>query len=112
MLVLLLIVPMVACGGPRAEDVIARAQALQWQEVLELRIVKVYDGFRHSRDPHVSHLVAVEVVGGSSDHVAIGERLVLPYDEWMTKDEPPSTGTVVITTPAAWVRGDNGAPRP
>lgn len=92
------------CGGPRSPEV-SRQQALSWHDPLEFRVLYVYDGMRHSRDPHVSHLVEVEVLRGDSQRIANGERMTLPYDEWQVGEEPPKVGTVLMTTPAQWVRG-------
>ncbi|TVR45288.1 MAG: hypothetical protein EA402_04595 [Planctomycetota bacterium] len=93
-----------ACSGPRT-TVVSRTAALDWHDPLELRILKVHDGLRHSRDPHVSHLIEVEVVGGDSQRVAIGDRFTLPFDEWTAGREPPKSGRVLMVTPASWVRG-------
>ncbi|TVR13066.1 MAG: hypothetical protein EA401_07625 [Planctomycetota bacterium] len=91
-----------ACTGPR-EDVVPRDTALRWHDPLEVRVLNVYDGLHHSRDPQVSHIVEVEILESSQDRSMIGRRMALPYDQWMAGGPPPKRGTVLVMRPAQWV---------
>ena len=94
---------LVACGGPRSPQ-ITRDQALDWNAPMEVRVVRHWDALRHSRDPHLSHLVEVEYMSGQAENVELGQRFVLPYDRWAMGEEPPQRGETLLMTPSLWVK--------
>ena len=69
---------------------------------MEMRIISIYDGLRYSREPHVTHLVGVEIIDGPA--AVIGKRITLPYDKYNTGKEPPAAGTTVLIAPADWLK--------
>ena len=95
---------LVACGAPRSPQV-SRDKALEWHDPMEVRVIRHWDALRHSRDPHLSHLVEVEYLSGSGGQMTEGQRFVLPYDRWAMGEEPPERGEVLLMTPSQWVRG-------
>jgi hypothetical protein len=111
-LILALSLLLTACGGPSSR-VVPRERALNLAQPMQMEVLKVYDGLQHSRDPHVSHLVEVRILGGAAGSQGavgvIGETLTFPYDEWMTGSEPPDAGSVVVAAPADWVRKSAGS---
>jgi hypothetical protein len=92
------------CTSPRSPQV-SRDQAIKWHEQMELRVVRHWDALRHSRDPHLSHLVEVEYVSGTSKTLKVGERFVLPYDRWAMGEDPPPPGESLMLMPSQWVQG-------
>lgn len=102
---------LVGCGAPRSPQ-ISRDQALRDNNPMEVRVVRIYDGLRHSRDPHVSHLVEVDILRSDLVPGVAGQRIVMPYDEWLMGKEPPRSGTVLMVAPATWVRGEGRHNRP
>lgn len=97
------------CGGIRTRSQpISRSQALAMTEVVELRVVKVWDvvadSFDHDREPQVSHYIDVDVLSGPQG----GGQWTLPYDEW-NAGRPPVAGATVTLAPADWVRRTNNS---
>lgn len=109
--IVVMVLMLVGCGGPRSPQ-ITRDQALRDNNPLEVRVVRIYDGLRHSRDPHVSHLVEVDILRSDLSPAVVGQRVVMPYDEWLMGKEPPRPGTVLMVAPATWVRGEGRRNRP
>jgi hypothetical protein len=103
--------PVAGCQREARTPPITRAEALRRTEVLELRVIKVWDlvvdALDHDRDPQISHLVEVDVLSGPQ----AGSQLTLPLDSWNVK--PPEAGSVVVIAPADWVRpARDGRTRP
>jgi hypothetical protein len=93
------------CGGGEARSrPLNRGQAAARTEVMELKVVKVWDvvsdALNHDREPGISHYIEVDVLSGS----AAGTPLTLPFDEWNVGGRPPAEGTTVVVAPADWVR--------
>ncbi len=93
-----------SCGGPRY-TVIPWSKALKLDALLEMEILVVHDGLHHSREPHVSHLLEVEILKGPDS--LIGQRITLPYDRYNTGKQPPGPGEVVYVAPSSWLKRDN-----
>ena len=93
-----------ACGREARTPPLSRSQAMARTEVLEMKVVKVWDvvadALDHDREPGISHHVEVDVVSGSS----AGTQLTLPYDDWNVGAAPPAIGTIVVAAPADWVK--------
>lgn len=92
---------------------LTRAQAMSRTEVMELRIVKVWDSVNdaldHDREQGISHFIEVDVKSGSQ----AGKPLTLPYDDWNVGKAPPGEGITVFVAPADWVRrGKDSKGRP
>jgi hypothetical protein len=102
--VFLLIALLAGCGGPR-KPVTSRAEALNDQRQLNVRVVKVHDCMLLNFPTESSHLIEVELL---DLHEGSG-RLTLPYDEWMVGAPPPKAGSRVTITPSAWMRGDGSS---
>ncbi len=105
-----LILCLACCGGNATRTPpLNRGQALARTEVLELKIVKVWDvvadALNHDREPGISHYIEVDVLSGSS----AGTKLTLPYDEWNAGAKPPAADTIVVAAPADWVRRANNS---
>lgn len=92
------------CGLQARTPPLSSSQALGRTEVLEMRVVKVWDtvtdALDHDRDPSVSHIIEVDVLSGSS----AGKQLALPYDKWNVGRPPPEEGSIVVAAPADWVK--------
>lgn len=92
------------CGPEMRTPPINRGQAASRTEVLEMKVVKVWDvvadALDHDREPGISHYIEVDVLSGSN----AGKQLTLPYDEWNVGKQPPATDATVIAAPADWVR--------
>lgn len=94
------------CGGGDEfrTPPLSRGQASARTEVLEMRVVRVWDvvadALDHEREPMISHYLDVDVLSGS----LAGKSMVLPYDEWNVGKKVPAEGTTVIAAPADWVR--------
>lgn len=99
--ILLLMLFLSSCGGPRY-TVIPWAKATKLEGRLEMQILDIYDGLHYSREPHVSHLVEVEIIDGPES--LIGQRICLPYDRYNTGTEPPSPGETVFVAPSSWLK--------
>lgn len=103
-----------SCGGVQTRtQPLTRSQASARTEVLEMKIVEVWDvvadALDHDREPGISHLIEVDVLSGST----AGKQLTLPYDEWNVGKPPPAEGSVVVGAPADWVkRGKDSRGRP
>ena len=92
------------CGGGPRYNVIPWANALKLESMMEMRILDIHDGLHHSREPHVTHLVSVEILDGPQS--VIGKRITLPYDSYNCGKEPPSPGTEVLIAPSSWLKRD------
>ncbi len=108
LLLCLFILILAGCGGSQTRTPpLNRGQALARTEVLEMKIIKVWDvvadALNHDREPGISHYIEVDVLSGSS----AGKQLTLPYDEWNAGGRPPSDGTTVVAAPADWVKRAN-----
>lgn len=93
------------CGGDRPQGpVMGRAEAEHDQRAMRLKVLKTYDNAASdfSQDPYVWYVVDVEVLDGPPD--LIGKTLSLPYDDRIVGTPVPTVGTVVVCTPADWVR--------
>ncbi len=89
------------CGGLR-KPVMSVDQARADHRTVTLRILAVHASERIAGpSPGASHLIEVACQGG--DDSLRGRSFTLPYDEWNVGAAPPAAGTVVTTTPAAWV---------
>lgn len=109
----LLLLALAGCGNQSRTPPLTRAQAAARTEVLEMKIVKVWDvvsdALDHDREPGISHCVEVDVISGSS----AGKQLTLPYDEWNVGKPPPAVDSTVVAAPADWVRrGKDSRGRP
>jgi len=95
---------LVGCGGEARTKPLNRSQAIAKTEVLEVKVVKVWDvvvdALDHDREPGISHYVEVDVLSGSS----AGKQMTLPYDEWNVGGPPPEAGTTLVMAPADWVK--------
>jgi len=103
-----------ACSGPR-EDPLPRRGVMQWNDVMTVEVVKVWDVMQYhvEADPEVTHTMEVTVQEGPAQYV--GKTLFLPYDSWATGSEPPHKGAVETIMPSQWVTksaGSRGAPDP
>lgn len=67
-----------------------------------MKVLRVLDGIKYSRDPSVTHLIEVEIVEGPG----AGQRQTWPYDDMMTGREPPAEGSTLDLAPNSWVRRD------
>ena len=101
------------CGNTARTPPLTKEQALSRTEVLEMRVVKVWDvvtdALDHDRDPAVTHIIEVDVLSGSQ----AGTPLALPFDTWNVGGPPPVAGTTVIAAPADWIkrsRNSKGSP--
>jgi hypothetical protein len=103
-LILLALAVLAGCGPETRTPPLQRNQALARTEVLELKVVKVWDvvadALDHSREAGISHIVEVDVLSGPS----AGTQLALPYDDWNVGKAPPTEGTTVVVAPADWVK--------
>ncbi len=92
------------CGNAARTPPLNRGQALAQTEVLELKVIKVWnvvtDALDHDREPGISHYVEVDVLSGSS----AGKQLTLPFDEWNVGKHPPAVGTTIVAAPSDWVK--------
>ena len=92
------------CGQDRPQNTVwTRAEAEHDQRAMRLKVVKTFDNASgdFSPEPFVWWVVDVEVVDGPAD--LIGTTLTLPYDDRIVGEPVPKPGTVVVTSPAAWV---------
>lgn len=100
----ILAVALVGCGQEFRTPALNRQQALSQTEVLEMKVVKVWnvvtDALDHDREPGIGYYVEVDVLSGSN----AGAKLTLPYDDWNVGKPPPAVGTRVIAAPADWVK--------
>jgi hypothetical protein len=100
---LTLLVLLAACNDPRVPP-ISRSDALRDTTVRQVRVVKVWDQvsdrMEADGDPHISHYIEVDVVGGQDD----GKKLTLPFDAWNAGIQPPEVGTVLTMCAADWVK--------
>ncbi len=94
-----------SCGGRPTYPVIPREKAIGLDAVMEMRVNKVFDGLQHSRDPHVTHLVEVEILRGPKE--VVGAIITLPYDRYNTGTKPPQVGKIVTLAPSSWVKRSN-----
>lgn len=111
-LLALLTMLLTACDGPRA-TVTTRAEALAATTPLRLKVLKVWnnDRMEWSGEPHISHVIDVEVMDGPEG--SVGQVFSLPYDYTYVIVPPPLAGDVVVTTPADWVKQNRERkPRP
>lgn len=101
---LVLTLCLAACGGETRTKPLTRGQAVAKTEVLEVKVIKVYDvvldALNHDREPGISHYVEIEVLSGTS----AGKTLTLPYDEWNVGSPPPAEDSTQVMAPADWVR--------
>lgn len=109
----LVIVALAGCGNQTRTPPVSRSHAQAMTEVMELKIVRVWDvvadALDHDRDPKISHIIDVDVLSGSR----AGQQLALPYDSWNVGKAPPVEGSVVVVAPADWVnRGKDSRGRP
>ena len=107
-----LIMLLAGCDGPR-EAVTTRAEALTSTTPLRLKVLKVWnnDRMEWSDEPHISHVVDVEIMDGPEG--SVGKFLSLPYDYSYVIVPPPLAGDVVVTAPADWVKQNRERkPRP
>ncbi len=92
------------CGNQARTPPLTQAQALSRTEVLQMKIVKVWnvvtDALDHDRDPSIRYLIEVDVLSGST----AGQQLTLPYDDWNVGAPPPAEGSTVVAAPADWVK--------
>lgn len=92
------------CGTQTRTQPLTRSQASARTDVLEMKIVKVWDvvsdALDHDREPGISHCIEVDVMSGSG----AGKQLALPYDEWNVGKPPPAVDSTVVAAPADWVR--------
>lgn len=92
------------CGNAARTTPLSKEQAISRTEVLEMKVVKVWDvvtdALDHDRDPSVSHIIEVDVLSGSM----AGKPLALPFDKWNVGGAPPVEGTTVVAAPADWVK--------
>lgn len=95
---------MSGCSPRPQYPVIPRDKALSLDAVMEMKVTKVFDGLIHSRDPHVTHLVEVEILRGPTD--IVGEHITLPYDRYNTGKKPPHAGSTVTLAPSSWLKRD------
>jgi hypothetical protein len=105
---------LVSCGGPR-EDPLPRQAVLRWNEVVTVRVVKVWDVMQYhvDADPEVTHTMEVEVQDGPPRYA--GKTLFLPYDQWAVGQPPPVKDAVETIMPSQWVtpsRESRGIPHP
>ena len=92
------------CGQGRPEHTVwTRAQAEHDERAMRLKVVKTFDNAEndYTTEPFVWWVVDVEVLDGPAD--LIGTTLTLPYDDRIVGEPVPTPGTVVVTSPAAWV---------
>jgi hypothetical protein len=101
---LALAVALAGCGNAARTTPLTKDQALSRTEVLEMKVVKVWDvvtdALDHDRDPSVSHVIEVDVLSGT----LAGKQLALPFDKWNVGGAPPAEGTTVVAAPADWVK--------
>ncbi len=93
------------CGQGRPQNTVwTRAEAEHDQRAMRLKVVKSFDNAANdfTTEPFVWYVVDVEVLDGPAD--LIGTVLSLPYDDRIVGEPVPKTGTVLVTSPAAWVR--------
>ena len=92
------------CSRQFRSPAYSKQQALAQTEVLEMRVVKVWnvvvDALDHDREPGIAFYVEVDVTSGS----LAGKQLTLPYDDWNVGKPPPPEGTIVTLAPADWVK--------
>lgn len=92
------------CGNTARTTPLTKEQALSRTEVLEMKVVKVWDvvtdALDHDRDPQVTHIIEVDVLSGS----LAGKPLALPFDTWNVNRDPPVEGTTVVAAPADWIK--------
>ena len=111
-LLVVLAMLLTACEGPR-ETVTTRSEAMSATTPMRLKVLKVWnnDRMEWSGEPHISHVIDVEVMDGPEGWV--GKFLSLPYDYSYVVDPPPLAGDVVVTAPADWVKQNRERkPRP
>jgi hypothetical protein len=101
LLIILVLSMLSSCGGPRYTK-IPWVKALKLDAMMELKILAIYDGLHHSREPHVTHLVEVEIIDGPGS--TIGQRITLPYDKFNTRTDPPAPGEIVFVAPSSWLK--------
>ena len=93
------------CGNTARTTPLTKEQALSRSEVMEMKVIKVWDvvtdALDHDRDPSVSHIIEVDVL---SPPAVAGQQLALPFDKWNVGGAPPAAGTTVIAAPADWVK--------
>jgi hypothetical protein len=81
-----------------------RAQALARTDVLELRVVQVWntveDALDHDREPGIDYYIEVDVLTGRD----AGKPMTLPYDSWNVGSGPPAVDSRVVVAPADWVK--------
>ena len=102
---LALCLSLAGCGLQARTPPLSSSQALGRTEVLEMRVVKVWDtvtdALDHDRDPSVSHIIEVDVL---SPPAFAGKQFALPFDKWNVGGAPPVEGVTVIAAPADWVK--------
>jgi hypothetical protein len=111
-LLALLAMLLTACDGPRT-TVTTRSEANAFTDPLRLKVLKVWynDRMEWSDEPHISHVIDVEVLDGPEG--SVGKILSLPYDYSYVVLPPPLAGDVVVTAPADWVKQNRERkPRP
>ena len=94
------------CGCRLDQPHVTRQQALAWDDLLTVRVVKVHDLMKCnvSTAPHLSHLVEVEVIEGPSKY--LGRKIILPFDNYEAPTRtPPEAGDEVSVIPSTWVSG-------
>ncbi|NRA39543.1 MAG: hypothetical protein HRU15_15485 [Planctomycetes bacterium] len=91
-----------SCGTRPTYPVIPREKAMHLDAILEMKVKIVFDGLMHSRDPHVTHLVEVEIIRGPTE--VVGVIMTLPYDSYNTGAKPPHAGKTVTLAPSEWVK--------
>lgn len=95
----------IGCGCRIDQPHVSRQQAMVWDDLLTVRVIKVHDLMKcHvSTAPHLSHLVEVQVIEGPQQY--LGRTLILPFDNYeATERTPPEADTEVSVIPAMWVR--------
>ncbi|MBA3685564.1 MAG: hypothetical protein H0W72_10045 [Planctomycetes bacterium] len=102
-----------ACGDRVGQPMVPVEQARLDHRRIAMRILAVHRAERIAGpSAGASHLIEVECLGG--DGRPNGTRLTLPYDDWNVGAPPPEPGTIVTTSPAAWLQrapASKGVPR-
>ncbi len=99
----LLVLALTACGASRSPTLSYQRASID-DRLLTMRVLKVTNAMDVPEPTSdTSHLIEVEIEAPIERH---GERITLPYNEWMVGRQPPRRGEIVMATPKYWIRGD------